>query len=168
MSLRRWIYLAVVAALVLGALLLVRMHVAAARDASGDAEAGRLLAQAWCTECHSVQRETAGTGQFAPDVGSIRSEVRRLAVRARPRRTRGSKRTSVRRRADRGGEQLGAPQLEKALRAKAAGDVLLAQIARMASEMGWRVGNCDVTLAARRPRVAPRVEEMRRNLAEAR
>jgi 2-C-methyl-D-erythritol 4-phosphate cytidylyltransferase/2-C-methyl-D-erythritol 2,4-cyclodiphosphate synthase len=33
--------------------------------------------------------------------------------------------------------------------------------------VGWRVGNCDVTLAARRPRVAPRAEEMRRNLAEA-
>ncbi len=44
---------------------------------------------------------------------------------------------------------------------------LLAEIARKAGELGWRVGNCDVTLAARRPRVAPRAEEMRRNLAEA-
>jgi 2-C-methyl-D-erythritol 4-phosphate cytidylyltransferase/2-C-methyl-D-erythritol 2,4-cyclodiphosphate synthase len=45
--------------------------------------------------------------------------------------------------------------------------LLLGEIARMAGEVGWRVGNCDVTLAARRPRVAPRAEEMRRNLAEA-
>ncbi len=45
--------------------------------------------------------------------------------------------------------------------------VLLREIARQAGELGWRVGNCDVTLAARRPKVAPRAEEMRTNLAEA-
>lgn len=45
--------------------------------------------------------------------------------------------------------------------------VLLAEIARMAGERGWRVGNCDVTLAARRPKVAPRAEEMRARLASA-
>ncbi|HEU4383023.1 MAG TPA: 2-C-methyl-D-erythritol 4-phosphate cytidylyltransferase [Anaeromyxobacteraceae bacterium] len=44
---------------------------------------------------------------------------------------------------------------------------LLREIVRKAGELGWRVGNCDLTLAARRPRVAPRAEEMRRNLAEA-
>jgi hypothetical protein len=38
-----------------------------------NAEAGRLSAQAWCTECHSVQRETAGTGKFAPDFTVIAS-----------------------------------------------------------------------------------------------
>ena len=62
MSLTRWIYLILIVALILIALLFVRMHGAAA--AQGDAEAGRLMAQAWCTECHSVQRETAGTGTF--------------------------------------------------------------------------------------------------------
>ena len=45
--------------------------------------------------------------------------------------------------------------------------VLLREIARLAGECGWRVGNCDVTLAARRPRIAPRAEEMRARLAEA-
>jgi 2-C-methyl-D-erythritol 4-phosphate cytidylyltransferase/2-C-methyl-D-erythritol 2,4-cyclodiphosphate synthase len=45
--------------------------------------------------------------------------------------------------------------------------VLLREIARKAAERGWRVGNCDVTLAAKRPRVAPRAEEMRARLAEA-
>ncbi len=50
---------------ILVATLLIRMHGAAA--ASGDAENGRLAAQARCTACHSVERETAGTGSFAPD-----------------------------------------------------------------------------------------------------
>lgn len=45
--------------------------------------------------------------------------------------------------------------------------VLLAEIARKAAERGWRVGNCDVTLAARRPKVAPRAEEMRERIASA-
>ena len=71
MSFQRWLYLITAAALLLIVLLLVRMLSAAAQGATdtakGDAEAGRLIAQAWCTECHSVQRETAGTGTFVPD-----------------------------------------------------------------------------------------------------
>lgn len=45
--------------------------------------------------------------------------------------------------------------------------LLLREVARKASEAGWRVGNCDVTLAARRPKIAPRAQEMRTRLAEA-
>ncbi|HEY6006359.1 MAG TPA: 2-C-methyl-D-erythritol 2,4-cyclodiphosphate synthase, partial [Anaeromyxobacter sp.] len=45
--------------------------------------------------------------------------------------------------------------------------VLLREIARMAAERGWRVGNCDVTLAAKRPKIAPRAADMRARLAEA-
>jgi 2-C-methyl-D-erythritol 4-phosphate cytidylyltransferase/2-C-methyl-D-erythritol 2,4-cyclodiphosphate synthase len=45
--------------------------------------------------------------------------------------------------------------------------LLLREIARLAGERGWRVGNCDVTLAARRPKIAPRAEEMRARLADA-
>ena len=45
--------------------------------------------------------------------------------------------------------------------------LLLREIARMAAERGWRLGNCDLTLAARRPRIASRAEEMRVRLAEA-
>jgi len=44
---------------------------------------------------------------------------------------------------------------------------LLREIARKAAERGWAVGNADVTLAARRPKIAPRAEEMRARLAEA-
>jgi len=44
---------------------------------------------------------------------------------------------------------------------------LLRAIAAKAAEAGWRVGNADVTLAARRPRIAPRSAEMRANLAAA-
>ncbi|HYG66479.1 MAG TPA: 2-C-methyl-D-erythritol 2,4-cyclodiphosphate synthase, partial [Anaeromyxobacteraceae bacterium] len=45
--------------------------------------------------------------------------------------------------------------------------VLLREIAARAAERGWRVGNCDVTLAAKRPKIAPRSDEMRARLAEA-
>jgi 2-C-methyl-D-erythritol 4-phosphate cytidylyltransferase / 2-C-methyl-D-erythritol 2,4-cyclodiphosphate synthase len=45
--------------------------------------------------------------------------------------------------------------------------VLLREIAARAAERGWRVGNCDVTLAARRPKIAPRSDQMRARLAEA-
>jgi len=44
---------------------------------------------------------------------------------------------------------------------------LLRDIAEKAAARGWSVGNCDVTLAARRPKIAPRAEEMRARLAEA-
>jgi cytochrome c2 len=61
----------IVLAVVLGlvAIFLIRLHGAAGQPIAvrGDAESGRLYAQYWCTECHSVERETAGTGQFAPD-----------------------------------------------------------------------------------------------------
>ena len=45
--------------------------------------------------------------------------------------------------------------------------VLLREIAAKAAERGWAVGNADVTLAARRPKIAPRAEEMRARLAQA-
>jgi 2-C-methyl-D-erythritol 4-phosphate cytidylyltransferase/2-C-methyl-D-erythritol 2,4-cyclodiphosphate synthase len=44
---------------------------------------------------------------------------------------------------------------------------LLREIAARVAEAGWRIGNADVTLAARRPRIAPRSDEMRERLAEA-
>jgi 2-C-methyl-D-erythritol 4-phosphate cytidylyltransferase/2-C-methyl-D-erythritol 2,4-cyclodiphosphate synthase len=45
--------------------------------------------------------------------------------------------------------------------------LLLREAAAKAAAAGWRVGNCDVTIAARRPKVAPRAAEMRARLAEA-
>ena len=44
---------------------------------------------------------------------------------------------------------------------------LLRRIAALTAAAGWRIGNCDVTLAARRPKIAPRAAEMRARLAEA-
>jgi 2-C-methyl-D-erythritol 4-phosphate cytidylyltransferase/2-C-methyl-D-erythritol 2,4-cyclodiphosphate synthase len=44
---------------------------------------------------------------------------------------------------------------------------LLREIAALAAARGWRVGNCDVTLAARRPKISPRAEAMRARLGEA-
>ena len=44
--------------------------------------------------------------------------------------------------------------------------LLLREIAGKVAALGWKVGNCDVTLAARRPKIAPRADEMRARLAE--
>jgi mono/diheme cytochrome c family protein len=71
MTSRRWLQLILAAILALLVLIAIRMHVAAGQQLrlidEGNVEAGRLSAQAWCTECHSVQPETAGMGKFAPD-----------------------------------------------------------------------------------------------------
>jgi 2-C-methyl-D-erythritol 4-phosphate cytidylyltransferase / 2-C-methyl-D-erythritol 2,4-cyclodiphosphate synthase len=45
--------------------------------------------------------------------------------------------------------------------------LLLREVTGKARALGWAVGNCDVTLAARRPKIAPRADEMRARLAEA-
>jgi 2-C-methyl-D-erythritol 4-phosphate cytidylyltransferase/2-C-methyl-D-erythritol 2,4-cyclodiphosphate synthase len=45
--------------------------------------------------------------------------------------------------------------------------LLLREISARAAASGWRLGNADVTLAAKRPRIAPRSDEMRARLSEA-
>ena len=82
----KWFHIALVVILALIVLFIIRMHVAAAQVAplgsKGNAESGRLSAQAWCTECHSVEPETAGTGKFAPDFTVIaQRQIRPLAKR---------------------------------------------------------------------------------------
>ena len=71
-----WIRIALFVILILIAFFFIRLHVAAGQGVTqgpssqglrGNVESGRLSAQGWCTECHSVQPETAGTGKFAPD-----------------------------------------------------------------------------------------------------
>lgn len=42
-----------------------------AQSSRGNAESGRLYAINWCTECHSVEPETAGLGRFAPDFTAV-------------------------------------------------------------------------------------------------
>jgi len=66
-SLKRTLHIVVAVLLALLVLMFVRMHLAAAQTARGNAEEGRYRTQMWCTECHSVEPETAGTGTFAPD-----------------------------------------------------------------------------------------------------
>lgn len=44
---------------------------------------------------------------------------------------------------------------------------LLEQVTGMLAGAGWRIGNCDVTIVAERPRLAPFMDEMRENLARA-
>ena len=66
-----WIHIVLVIVLAVAVLFVIRLHNAAGQTMAPTRtemrEEGRLLAQAWCTECHSVQPETAGTGKFAPD-----------------------------------------------------------------------------------------------------
>jgi 2-C-methyl-D-erythritol 4-phosphate cytidylyltransferase/2-C-methyl-D-erythritol 2,4-cyclodiphosphate synthase len=45
--------------------------------------------------------------------------------------------------------------------------LLLREVTAKAAAAGFRVANCDVTLAARRPKIAPKAEAMRARLAEA-
>lgn len=71
MTRSRWLKMAVVVLVTLLVLLLLRLHVAGAQPASGDPGAGRRLAEAWCTECHSIERGTAGKGTIAPDFTAI-------------------------------------------------------------------------------------------------
>ena len=61
-------------AIVLGAafaVVMATLQPLSAQSARGDAASGRLYAMSWCTECHSVEPETAGTGRFAPDFTAI-------------------------------------------------------------------------------------------------
>ena len=43
---------------------------------------------------------------------------------------------------------------------------LLEHVAQMLRAKGYRVGNIDATIVAQRPKFAPYIEEMRRNIAE--
>jgi hypothetical protein len=66
----RWIHIILVAVVVAIVLVILRLHQASGQpvaQAAGNAEEGRLYAVNRCTGCHSVEPETAGTGQFAPD-----------------------------------------------------------------------------------------------------
>ncbi|MCI8649188.1 MAG: 2-C-methyl-D-erythritol 2,4-cyclodiphosphate synthase [Anaerotruncus sp.] len=44
---------------------------------------------------------------------------------------------------------------------------LLGKVRLMMEEMGWQLGNLDVTVIAQAPKLKPYLEQMRRNLAEA-
>ena len=88
MLLSRPMRIVIIAILVLLALFAMRLHLASgqirAQDKSGDVSSGRFLAEAWCTECHSVERATSRTGQIAPDFSAIadRRSTTALSLRA--------------------------------------------------------------------------------------
>ena len=44
--------------------------------------------------------------------------------------------------------------------------VLLRRVAALLKEQGWRIGNVDATIIAQRPKMAPHLPQMRRNMAE--
>ncbi len=44
--------------------------------------------------------------------------------------------------------------------------VILRAAAKAAAEAGFAVGNCDVTVIAQRPKLAPYIDEMRQNIAK--
>jgi mono/diheme cytochrome c family protein len=67
MTRTNWIHVVLAILLALLVLFFIRMHVAFGQFAPDQAESGRHYAMAWCTQCHSVQPETDGTGKFAPD-----------------------------------------------------------------------------------------------------
>jgi len=46
------------------------------------------------------------------------------------------------------------------------GRALLASVAAMLAERGWRPGNCDVTIICEAPKIAPHAAEMRRAIAQ--
>jgi mono/diheme cytochrome c family protein len=74
----------IVAAIVAVVLLAMRMPVEAApmtsTNGEGSVSAGRALAQAWCTECHSVEQRTARTGNIAPDFTEIANRRATTAI----------------------------------------------------------------------------------------
>jgi cytochrome c len=55
-----------------------------AQDLSGDASSGRRLAEAWCSECHSIELKTARTEKVAPAFTAIakRESTTALALNA--------------------------------------------------------------------------------------
>jgi mono/diheme cytochrome c family protein len=79
-----WIHIVLIAILVLIALLFIRLHGAAAQvpaqDVSGDPSSGRRLAEAWCTECHSVELKLARKARIAPDFTAIAKQPSTTAL----------------------------------------------------------------------------------------
>lgn len=44
--------------------------------------------------------------------------------------------------------------------------LLLAEVMRLAGEKGYELGNCDITIVAQEPKLAPYIESWRRRIAE--
>jgi mono/diheme cytochrome c family protein len=72
--------------IVIVAAVLLATHMSAAgapmtgTNGEGSVPAGRALAEAWCTECHSVEPRTARTGNIAPDFTAIANRRTTTAI----------------------------------------------------------------------------------------
>ncbi|OJV21943.1 MAG: 2-C-methyl-D-erythritol 2,4-cyclodiphosphate synthase [Bacteroidetes bacterium 41-46] len=44
--------------------------------------------------------------------------------------------------------------------------ILLGRVVKLAADNGWRVGNCDITIALQRPKIGPYIPQMRAVVAE--
>lgn len=71
MSRPAWIRTLIGLAIALAALLLIRLHVANGAPEQDDTSAGRLLAEAWCSECHALEATGPGKPSRAPDFVQI-------------------------------------------------------------------------------------------------
>ena len=69
MSRAIWIRIVLAGAIVLAALFFIRLHNAG--GASSDIATGYRLADAWCKDCHSIERATAGASSGPPDFSAI-------------------------------------------------------------------------------------------------
>jgi cytochrome c len=73
--------LAVAFLIALSALLLVRLHDASGAALGADsASAGHRLADAWCTACHKIENNTAGTSNPAPDFAAVANQPATTAL----------------------------------------------------------------------------------------
>ena len=76
-----WLQILIAVVVTLAALLLVRLHNASgATPALESASAGRRLAEAWCTDCHSIEAATAGARSSPPDFTAIANRASTTAL----------------------------------------------------------------------------------------
>lgn len=75
-----WLQISIAVVVTLVALLLVRLHNArGATPALESASAGHRLAEAWCTDCHSIEAATART-KSSPDFTAIANRASTTAL----------------------------------------------------------------------------------------
>jgi mono/diheme cytochrome c family protein len=61
-------------------MILATLKPLSAQSSRGNPESGHLYAINWCTECHSVEPETAGLGRFAPDFTAVAKSPSTTAI----------------------------------------------------------------------------------------
>jgi len=77
---RYWFQVAIAILIAFAALLLVRRSASGATPDSDSVDAGRKLADAWCTVCHNIEKNTAGTSNPAPDFAAIANQPATTAL----------------------------------------------------------------------------------------